>query len=337
MVITQYGRVELDPMRLPQAASMRTGLEDTFEARLQAATAAERPQPEPRAAAKKTTAAAPAAAAEPGPEAAEERPEAVADGAEAATVTTTAQPSMPEEAGGEATQHTVRGEAGRRIEAGKGPTSPLASAGAPALPGAPPAAVANGSGGPVLPTQAAAVAAAATPSGTASTSVRGPAEAAPAAKALPPRPVAASYRTLNQQSVELLEQARDSVFKQILLKLGKDGSGEMRMRLEPPDLGELDLHLQVDKQGQLRLSIGAERSDLQQLLQRHLGELEQTLRQHGFAVTHTEVRTQADGRGGRGDRSEAASAGGAAIDEGEPAAAPAPQGFITAQGLDFWV
>jgi len=41
--------------------------------------------------------------------------------------------------------------------------------------------------------------------------------------------VTAGYRTNNAASAQLLEQARDSVFKQILLKLNDDG-GEMRMR-----------------------------------------------------------------------------------------------------------
>src|SRR5690606_25045264 len=83
---------------------------------------------------------------------------------------------------------------------------------------------------------------------------------------------AASYRTTAPAGAELLEHARDSVFKQILLQLQPDG-GERRLRLEPPDLGELDLRLLVENGNRLSLAIAAERADLAQLLQKHLAEL----------------------------------------------------------------
>ena len=47
------------------------------------------------------------------------------------------------------------------------------------------------------------------------------------------------------KTIAVLQPARDSVFRQILFKLGKD-RGEMRVLLDPPEFGQLDLHLQVE-------------------------------------------------------------------------------------------
>jgi flagellar hook-length control protein FliK len=135
----------------------------------------------------------------------------------------------------------------------------------------------------------------------------------------------------------MLEQARDSVFKQILMKLNGDG-GEMRLRLEPPDLGELDLRLVVEHGNKLSLTIGAERPDLAQLLQRHLDELKQTLQAAGLEVTSAQVETREHG-GSREWRDQPASGGQRSHDD---QAESAPQmlrraGYVTAEGLDFWV
>ncbi len=47
------------------------------------------------------------------------------------------------------------------------------------------------------------------------------------------------------KTIAVLQPARDSVFRQILFKLGKD-RGEMRVLLDPPEFGQLDLHMQVE-------------------------------------------------------------------------------------------
>jgi len=150
--------------------------------------------------------------------------------------------------------------------------------------------------------------------------------------------VQTGYATKSAQSMQLLEQARDSVFKQILMKL-TDGGGEMRMRLSPPDLGQLDLRMTVEGGNRLSLVIGAERSDLAHLLQRHIEELKGTLQENGLEVTGAEVQTREDferqhqasddaaGRGPAGDADD--------ITE-DAASAPQTRGYITADGLDFW-
>jgi flagellar hook-length control protein FliK len=146
------------------------------------------------------------------------------------------------------------------------------------------------------------------------------------------------YRTLNAQAVQLNEQARDSVFKQILFKLGKDG-GEMRMRLEPPELGQLDLRMTVENGNTVRLSIGAERADLRDLLLSGLDELKKQLEQSGLSVAHAEVHTQHGGGSKHGDE-HADHSHSTASGEGDVDTSASPSartGWITAQGLDFWV
>ena len=149
--------------------------------------------------------------------------------------------------------------------------------------------------------------------------------------------VQTGYATKSAHSMQLLEQARDSVFKQILMKL-TDGGGEMRMRLSPPDLGQLDLRMTVEGGNKLTLVIGAERGDMAQLLQRHLEELKSTLQENGLEVTGAEVQTRDDferQQAADGDAGDDASH--AADDFAEDAAsAPRPRGYVTADGLDFW-
>jgi len=145
----------------------------------------------------------------------------------------------------------------------------------------------------------------------------------------------AGYRTSEAASAQLLEQARDSVFKQILLKLNPEG-GEMRVRLDPPELGELDLHMIVEGGNKLSLSIGAERADLTQLIQRHLDELKQTLERAGLHVTDAQVHTRGEGSHSRHGRDEQRPGSDGETDR-DTDIRPRSGGYVTAEGLDFWV
>ena len=156
----------------------------------------------------------------------------------------------------------------------------------------------------------------------------------PKHSAVPASATTAGYRTMNAQSVRMVEHARDSVFKQILFKLGKE-TGEMRIRLDPPELGELDLRMQMDRSGNLRLSIGAERTDLREMLLSNLAELQRSLQQNGLQVSHTEVRTGSDQRRGNDEPSSNESPISDELHDVE--GAQTKQGYFTAQGLDFWV
>jgi flagellar hook-length control protein FliK len=111
----------------------------------------------------------------------------------------------------------------------------------------------------------------------------------------------------------------------------------MRMRLEPPELGELDLRLVLESGNKLTLAIAAERPDVAHLLQRHLDELQQTLRNAGLEVTGAEVQTRSElARQSQqqdqenGDRRAPSSAP-------EQAKTPLrPTRTVVAEGLDFW-
>ncbi len=147
----------------------------------------------------------------------------------------------------------------------------------------------------------------------------------------------ATHRTLPAPSAELLEQARDSVFKQILMKLAGDG-GEMRLRLEPPDLGELDLRLVVQGGNRLDLTIAAERPELAQLLQRHLDALKTSLEQAGLEVTHASVQTRSEFARDQARREQRHEHGAhpGADDDARTTIDPRRRGYVSATGLDFW-
>jgi len=159
------------------------------------------------------------------------------------------------------------------------------------------------------------------------------------ANSTPPKAasVQTGYATKSAHSMQMLDQARDSVFKQIMMKLNDDG-GEMRMRLQPPELGQLDLRMTVEGGNKLTLLIAAERSDMAQLLQRHIEELKTTLAENGLEVTGAEVQTRDDF-----ERQQAANDAGDGAATGQQddfaedaASAPQQRGYITAEGLDFW-
>lgn len=246
---------------------------------------------------------------------------------------------------------TGRGDPGRRVTAGKGPGSPAAHTGA-ARPGA-----ALPSGAPRIELSAANAvnhgavagtagsAAATTPQlqpGAAQPTAEGRLAAVEALsevkRAASVRAAQAGFRTLGPQNVRLLEMARDSVFKQIAFRL-HGGGGEMRVRLDPPQLGELDMHLLVEKGGALRLSITAERPEMAMMLDKHMLELQKALQQSGLQVVHAEVHErQRDGGGAfpSGAESWNGAAGAGEPDDGAPAILPR-RGYIHAEGLDFWV
>jgi hypothetical protein len=353
MSVARLGRIEADPMGVPVAASMQLGLREPFAQHLDAMVAA-------------APARAPAAPAPPADRAEQRRardddaPHRDDDAAATAPAPTPADaaaapadPSAPAALAAGCTQNPVKGEPARRIPDGEGADSPLTSPprGEPALPAAAAAAATapmGGAGAPALAGTAVGPAAAiarvdaganaGANAGGGATPAAGPAAATTAKAAA----AAAGYRTLTRQAVQLDEQAADSVFRQILFKLDKD-RGEMRVHLEPPELGRLDLRLQVERNGDLRLSIGAERGDLAALLQKDLQPLVQALQLQGLHVVQAEVHAQARGDGNRGERAPDGAHGrpdrsrGDGGGDGDTAALPRiGTGYVTAQGLDFW-
>ncbi len=336
MVVTQFGRVEFDPMSVPLAARFQQGRTDSFAERLDAATRAT----EPEAAPVPDDAEAPtpvATAADP-----EVEPEAATPvDATAAPVDRDPTPAAPVPVAVE-TNLPSRAEPARRIQADEGAGSSLES---PAAPARAPAPTTTGASA----TTAAAVTAPF--AGSFATTAAPAAAVAPKVadhlvgiqgatplRAAGPKALLTGYRLVTPQTLQLDAQARDSVFQQILFKLG-DGGGEMRLRLHPPELGELDLHLVVENGNSLRLSIGAERPELRDLLQKGLGELEQRLAAGGLQVVHAEVhdRPRSDAR----PHGEAAATAGRDGHDHDHDAGTATlhrpgTGWYTADGLDFW-
>ena len=343
MLITLHGRVEMDPMAVPQAASLAAWREDRFAqvldetVRADAETTAENERDAATDEAEPTE-------TPPAPTTEPDRPrdEAPADASTSldtaqATSSHGAQPTQEPEV----TEALSRGESGRQETAGKGTDSPRTSSGsrASAEPllvafvqhaAKPPATVVPGEAGRGVGAVGAVRAGEAPTRG-----IEGPAARANTVLRAPA--TVAGYRTNSAASAELLEHARDSVFKQVLMQL-TEGGGEMRMRLEPPDLGELDLRLVVTAGNQLSLSVAAERADVAHLLQRHLDELKHTLQQAGLEVTNASIETRSEG-GNRG-HAHGGGHGSAAHDQDQPPpAAPfggRTGGFVSADGLDFW-
>ncbi|HEX5052309.1 MAG TPA: flagellar hook-length control protein FliK [Planctomycetota bacterium] len=327
-------------MRVPQAATMARP--DDFDAVLQQRVEADASL---RAAPAPTPPAAEPVAKEPAPvedQAAEEPPEEPhVEAGEHAAGDAPPEAVAHVQAASEPEETPRRGESVRQETAGKGadsprqPSRPASSISEQLLVAAVQRTVGNAAGPAVEPAAGVqAVAGGGAVREAMTHGIDGPG----ARTSLPARAptVTAGYRTNAAASAELLEQARDSVFKQILMKLNQDG-GEMRMRLEPPELGELDLRLLVEGGNKLSLTIAAERQDMAQLLQRHLDELRQSLQGAGLDVTSAQVQTrgefarqqqQADARHG---------GGGSAFVPAEERARPAPRGgYISAEGLDFW-
>lgn len=337
MLITVHGRLEADPMWVPAPVAQAPTSDDSFAQELQARLA----EVEQAPASEPTASEQPATDAEQGstPPVADELATEQEVAAEQVALDEPTEPAFAQhQFAANATIDTSRqGEPVRHESAGKGADSPRRAT-------SPLAELARTE---VLQNLGAGQA---SPVSTSAAAPTGPATAAPTtlnntgSKAIAPQfalpqtakqvtASAAGYRTQSASSAQLLEQARDSIFKQILMKIDDKG-GELRMRLEPPQLGELDLLLTVD-QGRLHLAIRTERADLAAMMQQHLDELRHALQDAGLSVAGAQVEARSEGASR--DLREFDFATGNRRDD-DHSAVPAPRfgGTVTAQGLDFW-
>ncbi|MCR9244282.1 MAG: flagellar hook-length control protein FliK [bacterium] len=330
-------RVDSDPMRIPTPARMTTD-DDAFVNALEEATPRqEEPQPEAEDLTDiddELADVAPEGETAPERASEEQLPEPATEAGEALVepkVVRASEPALP-------TESNRAGESGRQQSAGKGTDSPRALLATRddamldeiAAHGARNAATNLGAAGqpgtPVTPTQPAGDPIV---RGASSADNRAQSTATPA-RALP------AFRTSATATAQLLDQARESIFKQIMLKLTQ-GGGEMRMRLDPPEFGELDLRLVVEQGNRLTLSIAAERAELADLIQQHVDELRETLAGAGIELEHADIsaRDRQDGDAANDLSFE----GGDDAAEDEPTLSTSPRagGYIRADGLDFWV
>jgi flagellar hook-length control protein FliK len=341
VIITKFGRMGLDPLQVPEAAAMRPGGTDAFAQQFDAAIAA---NPDSNTGFPAADASSFEAAFDADQVSSRKSPSSDLDD-ETDSDVTVASPEYDADTDAPvlmAASEAAAQQTALRKEPLQKDSDPDAAQNAPA--GLDNSAAAKAAGAATL---ASAGQTTATPGAAASAagvrvdgscltgSVAG--TSLSASSAVTAKAVATGYRTLNKHSAELTEQARDSVFRQILFKLGKD-RGEMRVLLDPPEFGQLDLHMQVENDGRVRLSIGAERADLAALLQQNLEPLKLALQQQGLQVTHAEVHTRTDSDGRRRDSAQHGHRNPSHnfTDEAGAAIAGTGIGYVTANGLDFW-
>lgn len=89
------------------------------------------------------------------------------------------------------------------------------------------------------------------------------------------RPVVAGYQT-SQQQLNLPQIAFELV-RQI-----NDGNARFQMRLDPPELGKIDVRLDIDKSGQVTARLTVDKAETLDLMQRDQRGLERALQQAGL-------------------------------------------------------
>jgi flagellar hook-length control protein FliK len=102
---------------------------------------------------------------------------------------------------------------------------------------------------------------------------------------------------LSPSAAAEIETQRDSILRQIRFALEPKG-GQVQMRLQPPELGRLSLHMHVTGE-RVELTIEAERPEVTALLGNHTESLRQTLAAIGLTISQFTVRTDPDDRGQR--------------------------------------
>lgn len=343
---TLRGNLQSDPMRVPAPAAMSTGRDDSFASALDGAAAPVEPRPAvteraPAADVDDEIAAAAANAPANADRSERSRPEpTAARGSEPGPGANQIRDNGALPAQAERIDASRRGEPGRQTTAGKGSDSPRTHSTRAAL--AEPLLDEIAGHGARGPERAVAViGSAAAPAGAGratgdpllravdGANQRGSDTARSAA-------VKPGYRTSAAATAQMLDQARESIFRQLLLKI-TDGGGEMRMRLDPPELGEVELRMVVEHGNRLTLAISTERADLAELIQRHVTELATSLAGAGLELTRADVHARGSGDAAEEPFGGDAEPGAGDDDGGTDIERPQRRGYIRADGLDFWV
>ncbi len=351
--ITQFGRVELDPMKVPVPIRASSKDYPSFDEQLQSVTGpSDRDQTPPREDSVKEPTPAPrpensgeaqsSEQLEQSPAASDQAPRS----AEAEAVTAKAN-ALPAEGGEVQEKGTPNGGASaRRTNAGKGVEAPSIYSAQESKADTDPVVNQRKVSDELLSQAFVAGSGADKQAGAGNAQTRADGlglKAESSSSRIRNESPLAGYKTVNKYSLQMTEAARESVFKQIAMRLTPEG-GELMMRLDPPELGKINLQMTVEKQGQMRLVITAERSDLAALLEKHMAELEQELQKQGITVTGSEVRHD-DGQGnaqskdGFGDLfslNREDSANEEESQQNQFNQIRPGDGFITADSLDFW-
>ncbi len=348
---TAYGRIETDITKVPTPAKVKEWASESFESKLQAQSkqaASKRSEPAPQRLDSRN----PEVEAQPQAEVSnkathgstDQTPQQEVNAAQdqgQAQVSDTAQPEhdFGQQPAQTAQTHSHGEGSGLRIEAGKGsePTSvssPDSSLFAAGKNNSQTSQVRMVQTGAVIPATVAST------SGVTSTNVSTQASQQISSTARTTGPATTGFKTFSQQALQLAEAAKDSVFKQVAMRITPEG-GEMVMHLDPPELGQLDLRMVVEKGVVTKLYIGAERPEVAMMLEKHMHELKQVLSDQGLTVQDAEVQTKDFNQKQSNDRQHGAGGQEQAneLETNEPWGAQHLQqaGFVIGEGLDFWV
>lgn len=100
--------------------------------------------------------------------------------------------------------------------------------------------------------------------------------------AVAPRAVVTGYQT-SQQQLNLPQIAFE------LVRQVNDGNSRFQMRLDPPELGKIDVRLDIDKTGQVTARLSVEKAETLDLMQRDQRGLEKALQQAGLDSSKTNL------------------------------------------------
>jgi len=192
---------------------------------------------------------------------------------------------------------------------------------------------------PPEPASPAPPAAGAEPSG--QPAVPGAADASLRIDAAAPRVIQAGYQTSQQQLN--LPQLAFEIVRQV-----NEGNTRFQIRLDPPELGKIDVRLDFDRSGQVTARLTVEKAETLDLMQRDQRALERALQQAGldgqktnleFSLKQNPFAGQGNhGQDGQGQGQGSGRAGLVAADTGEEPPPPTVnlyRGSLTASGVNI--
>ncbi|KKB86439.1 hypothetical protein VW29_02435 [Devosia limi DSM 17137] len=150
------------------------------------------------------------------------------------------------------------------------------------------------------------------------------------------RPIQAGYQT-SQQQLNLPQLAFE------LVRQVNEGNTRFQIRLDPPELGRIDVRLDIDANGQVNARLTVEKAETLDLMQRDQRGLERALQQAGLdgAKTNLEFSLRQNGSGGNQQgQDDQGGRGGLFGNEAEAEDIPAPtvnlyRGSLTASGVNI--
>jgi len=151
------------------------------------------------------------------------------------------------------------------------------------------------------------------------------------------RVVQTGYQTSQQQLN--LPQIAFEVSRQVL-----DGNSRFQIRLDPPELGRIDVKLDIDSNGQVHAKLVVEKAETLDLMQRDQRALERALQQAGLDQSKTNLEFSLKQNPFAGDQNQNSGgdqqAGSGGQDDGEDADAQVPavtlyRGNLSASGLNI--